>query len=86
MKKNESVHFLKKKLCFTLFAGQKLTAVQTDNSGEFKASNGGSYKCVAKQHITLQNNVKVDLSDFQYRAFGNTAMDDFPTDGKTLLH
>lgn len=36
------------------------------------------YKCNAKDTLAIQGEVKMDLTDVQYRAFGDTDTDDFP--------
>ena len=59
--------------------------VSADNLDHvFEASSQGSYKCGPAQNVQL-NNVTLAVSDFQYRAFGNTDKDDFPDSGRFCL-
>ncbi|KAL4219768.1 membrane glycoprotein 2 [Mactra antiquata] len=60
--------------------GENNTVVQIDTFGQFKANLDGSYKCNTKQSIQLQTNIKLDVSDLQYRAFGTSSDPGFSSD------
>ncbi|XP_076453996.1 lysosome-associated membrane glycoprotein 1-like [Babylonia areolata] len=48
-----------------------VVASQTNITGFMKGSGGGSYKCNAQQTETLNNGIKFETANLQYKAFNN---------------
>ncbi|XP_060593832.1 uncharacterized protein LOC132748279 [Ruditapes philippinarum] len=62
--------------------GQKKN-VTKDVAGNFKASPEGSYRCNTGETIQLGEDLYVDLTEFQYKAFNTDDSGDFSNNGTT---
>lgn len=63
-----------------VFSDDPISVRTSNNTHLFEASSEGSYKCVSSQNVGMEN-VTLEVSDFQYRAFGETSKDGYPGSG-----
>ncbi|XP_053403358.1 lysosome-associated membrane glycoprotein 1-like [Mercenaria mercenaria] len=58
--------------------GKEQTVIKNEDQGVFRASDEGSYKCNTVETVELDEEVSMDLENFQYKAFGTDESADFP--------
>ena len=64
---------------FSIILGDVKGASSGDLTGTFQATSSGSYKCDKEQNIGM-GNITLIVSQLQYRAFGTTKNDKYPTE------
>ncbi|KAL4219767.1 Lysosome-associated membrane glycoprotein 1 [Mactra antiquata] len=57
------------------------TVNKPEDEGIFQANTQGSYKCIAAEQVQMDNNVQMEVTKLQYKAFGEDADDNFPDEG-----